>query len=101
AADVFTIRSMNKNEVVLDDGEYLHTLVRKNGFWYETLPTTAVASEKFNTPISVNASALSGKWKVYRRDAKPGTEDHRVLLRILNVTRVIDNNTASGELTFY
>jgi hypothetical protein len=101
AADVFTIRSMNNNQVVLDDGEYLHTLVRKNGFWYEILPTTAVVPEKFTNPVSVNASALAGKWKVYRRDAKPGTENNRILMRILNVTDIKDNITATGELTFY
>jgi len=100
AADVFTIRSMNKNEVVLDDGEYLHTLVRKNGFWYETLPTTEVVPEKLNTPVSVNASALSGKWKVYRRAAQPGTTD-KVLIRILNVSKISNDNSASGDITFY
>ena len=101
AADVFTIRSMNNNQVVLDDGEYLHTLVRKKEFWYETLPTNYVEPEKFTTPVSVNASALVGKWKVYRRDAKPGTENHRILLRILNITQIKDDHTATGELTFY
>ena len=101
AADVFTIRSMNNNQVVLDDGDYLHTLVRKKEFWYETLPTTAVVPEKFTTSISVNASALFGKWKVYRRDAKPGSENHRILIRILNVTEIKDEHTATGELTFY
>ena len=101
AADVFTIRSMNSNQVVLDDGDYLHTLVRKKEFWYETLPTNVVVEEKLNEPIKVNAAALSGKWKVYRRDAKPGSENHRILMRILNVTEIKDDHTATGELTFY
>lgn len=100
AADVFTIRSMNSNKVVLDDGEYLHTLVRKNNFWYEILPTTAVVSEKFISPISINASALSGKWKVYRRAAQPGTID-KVLIRILNVQNIQNDNMATGEIMFY
>ncbi|MDB5223559.1 MAG: hypothetical protein JWN83_2226 [Chitinophagaceae bacterium] len=100
AADVFTIRSMNNNQVVLDDGEYLHTLVRKNGFWYETLPTNAVVPEKFNNPVSVSTSALSGKWKVYRRAAQPGTTD-KTLIRILNVQSIKNDNTATGEIMFY
>ena len=100
AADVFTIRSMNNNQVVLDDGEYLHTLVRKNGFWYETLPTNAVIPERLITPISINASALSGKWKVYRRAAQPGTVD-KTLIRILNVQDIKNNSTATGEIMFY
>lgn len=100
AADVFTIRSMNNSRVVLDDGEYLHTLVRKKEFWHETLPKTTVAEEKFANPISVSASSLAGKWKIYRRAAQPGTVD-KVLIRILNVQDVKDANTATGEIMFY
>lgn len=100
AADVFTIKSMNNHQVVLDDGEYLHTLVRKSNFWHETLPTNAVVPEKFTTPVSVNASALSGKWKVYRRAAQPGTTD-KTLIRILNVQEIKNDNTATGEIMFY
>lgn len=100
AADVFTIRSMNNTQVVLDDGEYLHTLVKKKGFWYETLPTTAVMPEQFIATMPVKASALSGKWKVYRRAAQPGTTD-KVLIRILNVQEIKDDNTATGEVMFY
>lgn len=100
AADVFTIRSMNSNQVVLDDGEYLHTLVKKKGFWHETLPSNAVIEEKFTTPVAVHASALSGKWKVYRRAALPGTTD-KVLIRILDVQSVKNENSATGQITFY
>ena len=100
AADVFTIRSMNNHQVILDDGEYLHTLVRKSNFWHETLPTNAVVPEKFVRPVSVSASALAGKWKVYRRAAQPGTTD-KVLIRILNVQEIKNDNTATGEIMFY
>lgn len=100
AADVFTIRSLNNNQVVLDDGEYLHTLVRKKEFWHETLPSNAKISEKFTGAVAVSASALAGKWKVYRRAAQPGTVD-KVLIRILNVQDVKDANTATGEIMFY
>lgn len=100
AADVFTIRSLKNNTAVLDDGEFVHTLVKKTEFWYETLPSHAVVPEKFTVPLSINVSALSGKWKVYRRAAQPGTTD-KVLIRILNVTGVKSDNTATGEITFY
>ena len=100
AADVFTIRSLSANRLVLDDGDYIHTLVKKNVFWLETLPSNAIAPEKFNTPVPVNASALSGKWKVYRRAAKPGATD-KVLIRILNVIDIKSSSTATGEITFY
>lgn len=100
AADVFTIRSMNNHQVILDDGEYLRTMARKSNFWHETFPTNAVTVEKFITPVSVNASALSGKWKIYRRAAEPGTTD-KVLIRILDVQQLKDDNTATGQITFY
>ncbi len=100
AADVFTINSLANNQAVLDDGTYIHTLVRKKNFWYETFPTNVVVPEKFTTPVIVSISELSGKWKVYRRDALPGKENNRTLIRILNITDVKDN-TAKGEITFY
>jgi hypothetical protein len=100
AADVFTIKSVKSNQVVLDDGEYLHTLNKMKTFWYETLPTKTVVTEKFITPVTANASALSGKWKVYRREAKPGSSD-KVLIRILNIQDIKNENSATGELMFY
>jgi hypothetical protein len=100
AADVFTIRSMNNNQVVLDDGEYVHTLIRKKQFWYESMPNNAVVTEKFITAVSINASALAGEWKVYRREAKPGTID-KVLIKTLNIQAIKNDNNATGEVTFY
>ena len=100
AADVFTIKSMNNHQVILDDGEYIHTLVRKSNFWHETLPTNTVVPEKLVSPVSVNASLLAGKWKVYRRAAQPGTTD-KVLIRVLNVQEIKNDNTATGEIMFY
>lgn len=100
AADVFTIKSLNTNQAVLDDENYIHTLIRKKSFWYETLPNQTVTQEKFTNPIATPASALSGKWKIYRRDAKPGTND-KVLIRILNINNIKNDNSASGEITFY
>lgn len=100
AADVFTIRSMTKNQVILDDGEYIHTLVRKKDFWHEGLPTNAVTSEEFITPILIDASALLGKWKVYRREAKPGLE-HKALIKMLDIKSNKNTTEAVGEITFY
>ena len=100
AADVFTIKALNNNQLVLDDGDFIHTLVKKNNFWYESLPTNAIVPEKYITPVSVNISALSGKWKVYRREAQPGIKD-KVLIRILNIKNIQNDNSATGEITFY
>ena len=101
AADIFTIRSLKNNTAVLDDGQYIHTLVRKKEFWYETLPTNEVVPEKFTVPVSVNPSSLVGKWKVYRREAEPGDKNGKVLISILNITTTTGNNDAKGEVTLY
>ena len=103
AADVFTIRSLTNRQAVLDDGEeYIHTLVKKRKFWYETLPDNSIEPETFITPVSINIAAINGKWKVYRREAKPGSwSNGEVLIRSFNITEDKGNNTASGEITFY
>ena len=42
-ADEFIIKSLDKTKAVLDDGDkYIHTLVKKQSFWLETLPTDSV-----------------------------------------------------------
>ncbi len=64
------------------------------------MPNNAVVTENFITPVSVNASALAGEWKVYRREAKPGTIDN-LLIRTLNVQAIKDAKNATGEVTFY
>ncbi len=103
AADVYTIKSLNNNEAVFDDGDkYIHTLIRKNFFWYETLPKSAEVAEKYYEPIPINLSAIQGKWQVYRRDAKPGSlASDDFLIKMINVISAKDGQTASGEITFY
>ena len=100
AADVFTIKSLNNNQMVLDDGEkYIHTLIRKNKFWHETLPTSSVVPETFTNPIQASIESLAGRWIVYRRDASPGTTDpDKALIRELVIP---SDNNASGQITFY
>ena len=100
-ADEFIIKSFDKTKAILDDGDkYLHTIVKKKSFWYETLPTDSVAPEKFTTPVEVNYANIAGKWTVYRREAKPGsTSNDKPLLKTLNIEN--NNNAVNGEVTFY
>jgi hypothetical protein len=101
AADVFTIKSLKNNLVILDDGEQIHTLIKKNKFWYESLPSDAVVSASYVTPVDANAAMLIGNWKIYRRDAAPGSTSGAVLIRMLNITQVKDEHNLNGEITFY
>ena len=103
AADVFTIRSLNSKQAVLDDGEqYIHTLIKRRNFWHETLPNNSVVPEIFTDPIAIDLSSISGKWRVYRRNAKPGTwTNGEALIRSIEVQEDKGNNTATGEITFY
>jgi hypothetical protein len=101
-ADEFIIKSLDKTKAVLDDGDkYIHTLIKKKSFWYETLPSDSIAPEKFTIPVEVNDSNIIGKWNVYRREAKPGSSSiNEPLLKTLNIENK-NNNTLNGEITFY
>ncbi len=103
AADVFIINSLTPSRVILDDGErYIHTLIKKKNFWHETLPNKSVVPETFVNPVAINLSAILGKWKVYRRNAKPGTwTNGQALIRSLEIKNDNGDNTATGEITFY
>lgn len=103
AADVYTIKSINNNEAVLDDGDkFIHRLISKKSFWYETLPNTAIGIEKYETPMALNLKFISGKWQVYKRDARPGllpTDDY--LIKEINTNVVMTEQNGTGEITFY
>ena len=101
-ADEFIIKSLDKTKAVLDDGDkYIHTIIKKKSFWYETLPADSIAPENFTIPVEVNDSNIIGKWSVYRRKAKPGSSSvNEPLLKTLNIENK-NNNTLNGEITFY
>ena len=102
AGDEFIVKSIDKTKALLDDGDkYIHMMIKKKSFWYESLPTDSVETEKFTTPVEVSLSAVSGNWAVYRRNASPGTTASDEAL-IKNI--IIENQSGSkfnGEVTFY
>jgi len=69
-------------------------------FWFETLPTDSIVPEKFVTPVTVSLSYISGKWIVYRRDARPGaTATDEALIQVITIEN--KGKDAFGEITFY
>src|SRR6476661_2138041 len=72
AGDSYTVLSLSKNMLVIDDGEFIRTLKKMNRFYYETLGQVQVEQPVYTTPVITDGSALTGKWTIYRRDAAPG-----------------------------
>jgi len=100
-SDEFIIKSLDETKAVLDDGDtYIHTMIKKQSFLYESLPTDSIVLEKFTTPVDVSYANIIGKWSVYRRDAKPGSiSTDEPILRMINIEN--NNDTANSEITFY
>jgi hypothetical protein len=103
ASDAYTIKSFANNELVLDDNDkYLHQLKKVDEYWYETLGKLSVKQDTYNNTVKVTLKDITGKWSIYKRQAKPGaiTNDME-LIKYLNITTKVNDSTASGDLTFY
>jgi hypothetical protein len=103
AADVYTIISVSKDTIVLDDQEeFVHTLVKVEKFWHETVGKVAIVSDAFDNPVNPSIQNLMGNWGVYRRQSKPGALDAGTLLiKHLKIKEAKGANTATGEITVY
>lgn len=103
AADEYKIKSLDHNELVLDDNDrFIHRLRKLDSFWFEKLGRLSVKQDEYNTPIAVSINKILGKWFVYRRRAKPGaTAQNTLLIKYLNITAKLDEHTATGDITFY
>jgi hypothetical protein len=104
AADVYTIGAVSPSELLLlDDDGTVHTLVKKEIFWRETLGKNPITDPVLDTPLDPDLSSLEGtSWTVYRRRAKPGaTSNESVLIRYIKSIKNNADKTATAELTFY
>ena len=104
AADIYTIKSVTENELILqDDDGTVHSLVKKEIFWRETLGKNTITDPVLDTPLEPDLSQLDGSnWTIYRRRSKPGAiSNESVLIRYIKSIKYTGNNTASAEMTFY
>jgi len=103
AADIYTILSATNDTLVLDDQDtFIHTLIKVNQFWIETVGKTPVATEAYDQPVKPTIEQLIGNWNIYRRQAAPGTiSSNTVLIKNLKITNKIDESNATGEVTIY
>jgi hypothetical protein len=101
AGDPYTIVSMNKSRLVLNDGNVTRHMQKVPSFYWESFGNLEVKQEKFETPIQPASGALAGKWIVYRRDAPPGTSHDRDLIRYIDIKKINADGSYSGEVNFY
>lgn len=103
AGDDYTIISINNNQLVINDGEYIRYLKKKKAFYYESFGNIKVHSEDFTVAVKPNLSVIEGKWDIYRRQAAPGFVNERTDLLIKNFSIQSPDATgmAIGEISLY
>lgn len=102
AGDTYTILSLDKNMLVLDDGEFTKKLQHKEQFYYETLGKISVTSDSMNTPITIDPKNVEGKWMVYRRQALAGSVmEDAVVIKSLDIFPGNTIGSATGQVVCY
>lgn len=100
AGDSYSIKSLSKNSLVINDGEYLREFARRKNFHYEKMGKIVIPKENISDPVSVDLKKLSGKWYVYRTQSTPGVAEDSTIIKILNFTHANGDGPATGEVTF-
>lgn len=99
AGDLYTILLLNKNSLVINDGEFIRSLKKTKRFYSETLGNLKATMESFEKPLPVDARKLMGRWDVYRRQADPGLKDS-LLIKSVTFTSVTKDALA-GSIAYY
>lgn len=98
AGDIYSIVSLNKTNMVLNDGEFTRTFRKTNRFHHETLGKLKAEVESFEKPVQVKQGNLAGRWDIYRRQANPGTADS---IQVKAIDFVNTKDALSGTISFY
>ena len=102
AGDDYIIRGVDKDRLLLDDGDYLKEMHRKDMFFYETLGKLTVPTESLNDAINVEAKNTEGRWVVYRRQALAGSVDtDAVVIKTLEIFPSNTIGSAMGNVVCY
>lgn len=99
AGDQYTILMLDKNSLVINDGEFIRSLKKTKKFYSETLGFLKSDMESFEKPAAVNSNNLMGRWDIYRRQANPGLKDS-VLIKSMTFTSAAKDALA-GNISFY
>jgi hypothetical protein len=98
AGDVYSIASLSKSLMVLNDGEFTRSFKKVNHFYHETLGKLKADVESFEKPVQIKQGRLAGRWDVYRRQANPGTADS---IQVKAIDFVHTGDALSGTISFY
>lgn len=102
AADVFSILHLDKEKLILDDGEFVHELIKKEQFYSETVGKIIIEREIIIEPVDVDLKLLTGKWLVYRRQAEAGIRnEEQALIKSLDIKEILSDSKASGDIVFF
>lgn len=103
AGDEMSVLKLDSLNLVLNDGEWIHEMQRKNVFYSETVGKTSIPQEILQLPVTVtDIKTLRGKWLIYRRDADAGTRNvDQVLIKSIELQEFVSDNKATGEVVFY
>jgi hypothetical protein len=102
AADVYIIRKIDNDQMLLDDGEYLRTMQKVKVFYLETVGKDSIKHSVYQLPQSVPAANLYGKWVVYRREAKPGVINSQTeLVKSITISKDNAGKASKGEIVIY
>lgn len=100
AGDIYSIRSLSKNSLVIYDGEYLREFAKRKHFYYENMGKIILPAENISQPIAVDGKKLLGKWYVYRTQSSPGEAQDSAVIKNINVLKPHSSTSATGEITY-
>ena len=102
AGDIYTIRSLDKTKLVIDDGEFTRELEKKDQFYSETVSKIKEEKDTTTRPVNIDINNLKGKWLVYARKAEPGATDAQTpLIKSLDIISISEDGIAFGQVVFY
>lgn len=100
AGDKYSINSLSKNVLVINDGEYLREFTKRKNFYYESMGKIILPAENISLPVAVDGRKLLGKWYVYRTQASPGEAQDSAVIKTISVLQPQSNTSAIGEITY-
>ena len=101
AGTEFIIKKLNNDMLLLQDDQFVRTLMKRDRFYYETLGKDSVAANTYTVPVNTDMDNLKGKWEVYRRQAPPGFITPTTALIKSFTVSAGNGASGSGEITVY
>ncbi len=98
AGDIYTIVSLSKTVMVLNDGEFTRSFKKTGRFHHETLGKLKADIDSYENPAVINPAKLKGRWDIYRRQANPGTADS---IQVKSITFLTTSDAITGSISFY